>query len=363
MFSWSLALMALMGCASCGQSVEGELHAGSSPKMLQTGTRPRAVAIADLNGDGRLDIAVANAESDDVSVFLARDGQGMAFDTLRFPAGNEPADVNIVDIDGDGASDLVFANHETSYVTVLINDGAGAFSPMPGSPFATGASPHVHGLATSDFDANGWMDIAVDSSGTNSISVLFAGPDGFSAPRQFPAGAFVYYRIDAADWNGDGIDDVVTPNPRQNRLSFLAWDGTAMTITSQIPTGPASMAIAVNYDGDASPDIAALWNGTLGLWHRRSGTFEVVDGFPMSIESATEVAAGDVDGDGLDEIVVGPWEGSAITIVNPRSGEREELEACDRPIGIAIGDLDEDGLSEIVVACSLDDRIEIHKRR
>ncbi len=87
-----------------------------------TGDRPYSVAIGDLNGDGDPDLAVANRESDNVSVLLGN-GDGSFQSAVNYGAGDEPFSVAIGDLNGDGDPDLAVVNRESDNVSVLINTG------------------------------------------------------------------------------------------------------------------------------------------------------------------------------------------------------------------------------------------------
>src|SRR5215467_2264079 len=97
-----------------------------APLAFDAGSDPFSVAVGDVNGDDRLDLAVANFGSDNVSVLLGN-GNG-SFQTARnFPAGKEPAAVAVGDFDGDGHLDLAVANSGSGNVSVLLGNGDGSF--------------------------------------------------------------------------------------------------------------------------------------------------------------------------------------------------------------------------------------------
>src|SRR5262249_26142294 len=105
------------------------------------GSQPSSVAIGDLNGDHLLDLAVANQSSNNVSVLL--DSGGTFSPVLGSPfatGGPLPFSVAIGDLNGDGLLDIAVANLNSSNVSVLLSNG-GTFSPALGSPFATGPAP------------------------------------------------------------------------------------------------------------------------------------------------------------------------------------------------------------------------------
>jgi hypothetical protein len=101
----------------------GDGHGGfGNATNFVAGSRPACVAISDLNGDGRPDLAVANAWSNSVSVLLG-DGQGGFGNATEIPVGSTPYFVAVGDLNRDGKPDLVVANVGSSSVSVLLNQG------------------------------------------------------------------------------------------------------------------------------------------------------------------------------------------------------------------------------------------------
>jgi hypothetical protein len=99
---------------------------------FDAGDDPFSVAVGDFNGDGILDVAVANGNSDTVSVLLGNgDGSFQAPDI--YAAGSGPSSVAVGDLNGDVAPDLAVANFESNGVSILLNDNAWV-GPRPGGP-------------------------------------------------------------------------------------------------------------------------------------------------------------------------------------------------------------------------------------
>ena len=94
---------------------------------LALGTAPISLVAADLNGDGRLDLATANYRSDDVAVLLGA-GTAPSRSPVRFAAGANPLSVTVGDFDGDGRLDLATANNNSDDVTLLLGRGDGTFA-------------------------------------------------------------------------------------------------------------------------------------------------------------------------------------------------------------------------------------------
>ncbi len=285
------------------------------------GRGPGSLALADLNGDGRLDLVVANDESGDVTVLLG-DGKGsfVAAPGSPFPAGKSPNDIAIADFDGDGKPDLAFPNHETSHVTVLLGDGRGGFRPASGSPVAVRSKPHPHGIAAADFNGDGQVDFAVESWVNDQVEVVFGTGGGrFRTPgRLFGVGHMPYQKLRAGDVNGDGAPDIVTTNFEGGNATVLLGDGKGdfdEAPGSPFPAGegPFSLALA-DVDRDGHLDlVVSNFSGRAGdtshdavnvLLGDGRGGFRPMKGSPFATGAdPVAVAVGDVNGDGWPDVV------------------------------------------------------------
>jgi len=115
-------------------------NATGSP--IAVGTRPVAVAVADFNGDHRLDIAVTNNSNNTVSILL--NNPNGTFTNGGTPAtGAGPRGIAAGDLDGDGDTDLVVDNFSANSLSILLNNGAGVFTASAGGPLTTGNNPYA----------------------------------------------------------------------------------------------------------------------------------------------------------------------------------------------------------------------------
>ena len=129
----SLIILLALAAAACAQFTA----APGSPFTL--GTKPMSVAVGDLNGDGKPDLAIANGDGT-VTVLLGNGAGGFAAAPgSPFAAGSGASSVAVGDFNGDGKPDLAIADYNGNNVTVLLGDGTGRFTAAPSSPFPAGS--------------------------------------------------------------------------------------------------------------------------------------------------------------------------------------------------------------------------------
>jgi hypothetical protein len=151
----------------CGVFTE----APGSPVSMGLGILTSDIVAADFNGDGSIDLAVVNEVNNTVTILL-NNGSDMFTPGpgSPFPAGTVPLSIVAADFNGDGFVDLAIADVGGT-VSVLLNNGSAMFSFAPGSPFPAGSAPFD--LIAADFNGDGAIDIAVANLPTNQVSVFF----------------------------------------------------------------------------------------------------------------------------------------------------------------------------------------------
>jgi hypothetical protein len=343
--------------------------------VLPTGHGPASIAVADLNHDRLPDLIVANFEDGTLTVLLG-DGKDHFAPAPRSPfaCGHSPNDIAVADLNGDGNLDLIVANTETPYITVLLGDGRGSFAPSPHSPFATQSFPHVHGVVAGDFIGNGKPAVVTDSWGHNQVLMLPGDGAGnlILAGVLFPTGERPYQRLRSADFNHDGRPDIVTTDMDDNAVSILLNDGHGgfrQPAGSPFPAGKTPWEVVIDdFNRDGNLDLAVIpYDRDLTDPRQLAVTILLGDGRggfaahsgTLSLEGCrgpNRVAAGDINGDGYPDIAVSCAQNNRVAVFwGSKDGGfvRTTEDVQTGWSGLALADLKGDGKSEIIVSNGL----------
>ena len=324
---------------------------------LAVGTFPRAVAVADVNGDGIPDVITANYISGTVSVLLGN-GDGSFQQQQTFAVGMRPSSVVVADVNGDGTPDLVVANRLSNTVSVLLGNGDGSFQQQ--QTFAAGPTPVA--VAVADVNGDGIPDLIVANRDSGMVSVLLGkGRGAFGSPQTFAVGALPL-SVAVADVNGDGILDIVTANYANNTVSVLLGDGHGSFQQQQtFPVGPGPAAVAVaDVNGDGTPDLvtANYANNTVSvLLGDGHGSFQQQQAFAVGA-GPNAVTVADVNGDGrLDLVTANTSDNTVSVLLGNGDGSfqsQQTLAVAARPFAVAVADVNGDGRPDLVTANEYD---------
>jgi hypothetical protein len=223
-----------------------------SPRRdYETDTKPLSMALEDLNGDKRADLAIGRGET--VSVLINR-GDGTFLSPVAYTIGGQPRSLESGDLNGDAKPDLV-ALAGASALSVLLNRGDGTFEAKQN--YRSGRTPTS--VAIGDLNGDRRPDLAVSNFSGNTVSVLLnRGEGSFESKHDYRTGV-APSSIVSGDFNGDGTPDLATANSGPGTVGVLLnrGDGSLRTKLDYVPEfeccGPMTLG---DVNGDRRPDLA-----------------------------------------------------------------------------------------------------------
>lgn len=317
---------------------------------MPVGKEPWSSTTADFNADGIADLAAANFESSDVTIYLGQ-GDGTFAQPMQFVCGPGANDLVASDFNGDGKLDLATANMNSSTVSILIGNGDGTF--QTATDFWAGDT--AAGLTVADFNSDGTLDLAVAAFGSNSAAILLNDGTGtFTATIEYAVGTSPY-AVTAGDFNGDGLIDLAVPNYDSNDLSILLGNGDGtLTIGPTYSVGSQPYApLTADFNSDGKRDLAVgnfASNDVSILLGHGDGTFDVQA--PLAARSGTgAIDIADFNDDGLLDLVTANLGDATLSLFLSRGdGSFEpmrQIAAGSSPASVVAADFNRDGSMDV----------------
>jgi hypothetical protein len=329
------------------------------------GNNPYSVAIGDFNGDGKLDLAVANKNDNNLSILLGN-GDGTFQQGGIFPT-DSPIFLTAADLNHDGKLDLVTGNNFSNHISVLLGNGDGTFQTAVNYPTNT----ETVGVAVGDFNKDGIPDLAAASQGAGEVYVLLGNGDGTFQPAVgYACGTFAR-EVAVGDFNKDGNLDLVVANQGENTVSVLlgSGDGTFQTGV-KYATGPDPTSVKVgDFRGNGILDIVtanfnfAGGTGTVSvLLGNGDGTFQAAQSYTTDLH-AHSVALADFNNDGrLDIAVANNGSDDVSVLLGNGDGTfqaTENFAAGSVPLSVGAGDFNGQGVQSLAVANGASNNVSI----
>jgi len=338
------------------------------------GNDPVSIAVADFNGDGKLDLAVVSYWSNSLSILLGN-GDGTFQSPVQYTTGSGPKSVAVGDFTGNGNADLAVANNGSNSVSVFLNSGTGTFPTR--TDFATGQLPTA--VTTGDFNGDGKLDLAVATqcgpvgcSGEqgSSVSVLLGNGNGTFQTQVNYSVSILPVSITAADLTGNGILDLVVASsgePYDSGTVTILWGAGNGTFTdTEVSCGNQPTFVVVGtFSGGSQADLAVTNEAdeTVCVFlNAGNKSFSQPTVLYASGGFSVAAAAGDFNGDGKLDLAVTCGPAVCILLGNGSGGFPNT--SLSYPTGsgadfVAIGDLNGDKKNDIVVTNLNDNDISV----
>ncbi|HKQ73178.1 MAG TPA: VCBS repeat-containing protein [Blastocatellia bacterium] len=338
---------------------------------VAVGEGPGQVVLADVNGDGHLDMVTRHLQSRIVTTQLG-DGAGRFVAAPGSPivVGYQPGDIKLGDVNNDKIPDLGVTSSDRDTVDIFLGNGKGGFSPSPGSPFTVSAVVefYTRSLHLVDINEDGKLDIVTANRRRNTFSTLLGNGRGGFAPG--PTTTFLSgqgeYIFDFGDMDGDKLLDVVTVSglrgdfAEPSRVTLYRGDGKgAFKNASESPiSAPAGAHFLTlgDMNGDRRLDVVISHSGDQlsVLSNNGAGKFSPAPGSPYNLGvEAFGVFVADVNQDRRNDLIAATVD-SVMALLGDGRGfapaPGSPFSAGPGAYNLAVGDLNEDGKLDIVAS-------------
>ena len=335
-------------------------------RSYAAGQAPVGIAVADFNSDGTPDVIAANAGGDvgTVSV-LVGNGNG----TLKAASNLSVRGVGhlaAADFTGDGRADLaVLTSGDFNGVALYPNNGNGTFA----DPINSVPVPSARAVVARDLSGDGHTDLAV-AAGTGVRILLGTGDGSFLDGGHYPAGTPEWVAVD--DFNNDDILDLVVANNGGIGLLVGFGGGTFGNLLAE-PAGGATKTVTTgDFNADGNPDVAATTSGGIAvLLGTGLNSFLPAKAYGAGA-GIGQVTAGDFNGDGKPDLVVnsfipppgGPFGSAALVFQNGQNGNfslRSQIPTDSNPHGVVAANLGGDAKPDLAVVNNFDDTVTVYQ--
>lgn len=341
--------------------------------LEQKGGTSAGVSVGDLNGDGLPDIVLGKGRHWPLfNRVLLTDGHGGFVASNLGTAPDRTYSAALADVDGDGHLDIVVSNDSPDRKLVYRNDGKGHFT-----EYGTFGDPRwsTRYITLADLNGDGYPDIVVANRGDYPDLVNGKPGTGREVPQQsyiclndgkgrFPTCQPLPHSqsatsIAVADFDGDGALDLFVPH-RDGGQSYVLWNDGKGDFSAATKVGPARawirIGVAGDLDGDGRPDLAIIDERLGGAFiiHNRGGRrFGTPVRLPGPERHPYALAIADLNRDKRPDVVVGWVEQPGSVYFNAGAGRFHEVRWNDGKgtvYGMAFADFDGDGWPDIVAA-------------
>ena len=327
----------------------GQFDTGKPIPAYNVGDNPLWLTASDFDLDGNIDLAVANDDSNDISILLNEgDGTFRKGSTyhVSYPAGS-PDNIYSSDLNGDGYADLAVT---AGYLIVFLGNGTGNFQ-FEGQYHADALSTLLGG----DFDLDGDLDLLVRGDYLQVIVYKNNGDGTYLVPEYYR-----YYNchtVSTSDFNGDGDIDLVSMSDDDLDIFLGNGDGTLQHLIDYEVGADARSVCIADYNGDSIEDLALINRSprTASLFlGNGDGTFQSRTDYAAGSDPE-EACTADFDGDGEMDLAITNGSPSEVSILfgngdgTFQSPASVSAYGLIHPYGICASDFDGDGDIDLAV--------------
>jgi hypothetical protein len=368
----------IIGCALLGAlSLVGFPSAKASPlsgvfgpsAAFSVGSHPEAVAIGDLNHDGRNDVVLTTSSygsTNNNSIFIFFQNASRQLNApVKYAAGGAAVSVAIADMNNDGLNDIVVGVNNIG-MRVFYQGLNGDFT-----SFTDYATPNAYKICVGDFNHDGRMDMAGIGFSGSKVDVFTQQTNGTMAfSAQYTVSYGGYNDLKAGDVNGDGWTDIVAMsgqgfNPNVSVL-IQTNGGFAPVVYYDIGGNELTAGVGIgDVNGDGRNDIVVSYGGNrptsfIAIFRQQSNGLLALTSTNASYDIPEPIVIADVDIDGKQDIVTlhGGWQQLGLYFQSNSGGlQTEQLYPIPyasgyNPHGLAIGDINGDEMPDAVIADS-----------
>ncbi len=302
-------------------------------------------------------LSLSSMQSSKVFLQSTLSGAGTFQSSVTIGLGSSPYATLTSDFNGDGFADIAVSDAIDGNLSIVLGNGNGTFQTRK----TVGTGSGTYSISTTDLNGDGKLDLVTADSDDDTVSILIGKGDGTFNPRTTIRVGSSPFSVTLADVNGDGKADILSGDSNDGTVSIALGNGNGTFLArSTISAAPlTNFVLAKDFNGDGKIDIVTDGNfsisGTLSWAYIQigngNGTFKAPTTMVVGA-NALSMASGDINGDGKLDLLVADGNAGSVSILlgngNGTFASRSTTQTENTPDNIALADLNGDGYLDLV---------------